>query len=126
MRKSLRDEFIRAAARGVALLALAGVAGAQVTAIKAGRLVDPATGTIAENQVILVENGKFTAVGSGVTIPAGAEIIDLSALHALVPTARIAASAVTPEAAIVRISLRIPTLAASRRKQREGVGVEAS
>lgn len=83
MRKSLRDEFIRAAARGVALLALAGVAGAQVTAIKAGRLVDPETGTIAANQVILVENGKFTAVGSGVTIPAGAEIIDLSALTVL-------------------------------------------
>lgn len=83
MRKFLRDEFIRAAARGVALLALAGVAGAQVTAIKAGRLVDPETGTIAANQVILVENGKFTAVGSGVTIPAGAEIIDLSALTVL-------------------------------------------
>ena len=83
MQKSLRDEFVRAAARGVALLALAGVAGAQVTAIKAGRLVDPETGTIAANQVILVENGKFTAVGSGVTIPAGAEIIDLSALTVL-------------------------------------------
>jgi len=83
MQKSLRDEFIHAAARGVALLALAGVAGAQVTAIKAGRLVDPETGTIAANQVILVENGKFTAVGSGVTIPAGAEIIDLSALTVL-------------------------------------------
>jgi hypothetical protein len=50
------------------------------------------------------------------------EIIDLSALHALVPTARIAASTITPEAAIVRISMRIPTLAATRRKQREGSG----
>ena len=74
---------MRAAALGVALLALAGVAGAQVTAIRAGRLVDPETGTIAANQVILVENGKFTAVGSGVTIPAGAEVIDLSALTVL-------------------------------------------
>ena len=83
MRKSLQHEFMRAATRGVALLALASVAGAQVTAIRAGRLVDPETGTIAANQVILVENGKFTAVGSGVTIPAGAEVIDLSALTVL-------------------------------------------
>ena len=83
MRKSLQHEFKRAAALAVALLALAGVAGAQVTAIRAGRLVDPETGTIAANQVILVENGKFTAVGSGVTIPAGAEVIDLSALTVL-------------------------------------------
>jgi hypothetical protein len=30
-------------------------AGAQVTAIRAGRLVDPETGTIAVNQVILIE-----------------------------------------------------------------------
>ena len=50
------------------------------------------------------------------------EIIDLSALHALVPTARIAASAVTPEAAIVRISMRIPTLVATRRREREAAG----
>ena len=83
MRKFFHDEFKRAAARAVTLLALANVAGAQVTAIKAGRLVDPETGTIAANQVILVENGKFTAVGSGVTIPAGAEVIDLSALTVL-------------------------------------------
>lgn len=50
------------------------------------------------------------------------EIVDLSALHALLPTARIAASAITPEAAIVRISVRIPTLPATRRKEREGSG----
>ena len=49
------------------------------------------------------------------------EIIDLSALHALVPAARVAASAVTREPAIVRISLRVPTLAATRRREREGV-----
>ena len=83
MQNSLLKEFIRTTARAAALLALASVAGAQVTAIKAGRLVDPETGTIAANQVILVENGKFTAVGSGVAIPAGAEVIDLSALTVL-------------------------------------------
>ena len=53
-------------------------AAAQVTAIKAGRVVDPDAGTSAENQVILVEGGKITAIGSGVKIPSGAKVIDLS------------------------------------------------
>lgn len=51
---------------------------AQVTAIKAGKLVDPETGTTAVNQIILVENGKIKAVGAGLPIPAGASVIDLS------------------------------------------------
>jgi len=51
---------------------------AQVTAIKAGRLVDPEAGTSATNQVILVENGKFTAIGANVAVPPGATVIDLS------------------------------------------------
>ena len=63
--------------------ALAGAVPGQVTAIKAGRLVDPEAGTIATNQVILVENGKFTAVGGNLGIPRGAEVIDLSALTVL-------------------------------------------
>jgi imidazolonepropionase-like amidohydrolase len=51
-----------------------------VTAIRAGRLVDPETGTTAENQIILVQGGQITAVGADVSIPAGAEVIDLSDL----------------------------------------------
>jgi imidazolonepropionase-like amidohydrolase len=43
-----------------------------------GRLVDPEAGTAAANQVILVENGKFTAIGPDVAVPAGATVIDLS------------------------------------------------
>jgi imidazolonepropionase-like amidohydrolase len=75
---------VRTVAIAVALQLLAGaVAAAQVTAIKAGRLVDPETGTTASNQVLLVEKGKFTAIGSNVAIPAGAEVIDLSALTVL-------------------------------------------
>ncbi len=61
----------------------ASVAGAQVTAIKAGRLVDPDAGTVSANQVILVENGKFTAIGTNLAIPAGAQVIDLSSLTVL-------------------------------------------
>jgi len=65
------------------LLCAASAANAQVTAIKAGRLVDPDAGTIATNQVILVEGGKFTSIGPNLTIPAGAVVIDLSGLTVL-------------------------------------------
>jgi imidazolonepropionase-like amidohydrolase len=63
----------------LALLALVPVVlTAQVTAVRVGHLVDPETGTAANNQVILVDQGKFTAIGANVSIPAGAEVIDLS------------------------------------------------
>lgn len=64
----------------VVALTVSTVASAQVTAIRAGRLLDPETGTIATNQVILVEQGKFTAIGTNVPIPSGAQVVDLSAL----------------------------------------------
>ena len=53
---------------------------APVTAIRAGRLVDPATGTTATNQIILVQGGRFTAIGANIAIPVGATVIDLSQL----------------------------------------------
>ena len=60
------------------VLSLSGSAVAQVTAIRAGRVVDPDTGTAQANQIILVENGRIRAIGSGVQVPAGAQVIDLS------------------------------------------------
>ena len=51
---------------------------AQVTAIKAGRLIDPASGSTATNQVILVEGSKIKAVGTDLNIPPGSTVIDLS------------------------------------------------
>jgi imidazolonepropionase-like amidohydrolase len=66
----------------------AGIAGAQppapaaepakVTAIKAGRLIDPETGTASTNQIILIEGEMIKEVGPAVKIPLGAEVIDLS------------------------------------------------
>jgi imidazolonepropionase-like amidohydrolase len=56
---------------------------AQVTAIRAGRLVDPEAGTVAADQIILIEHGRFTAVGPDVAVPAGAAVIDLSDLTVL-------------------------------------------
>jgi imidazolonepropionase-like amidohydrolase len=63
--------------------AAAQVTAAQVTAIRAGRLIDPETGTAATNQVILVENGRFTAIGPNLAIPRDATVIDLSKLTVL-------------------------------------------
>jgi imidazolonepropionase-like amidohydrolase len=56
---------------------------AAVTAIKAGRIIDPETGTATTNQVILVEGEKIKAVGANLAIPAGAKVIDLSKLTVL-------------------------------------------
>ena len=62
------------------LVVLCSAAGAeaQVTAIRAGRLVDPETGTVSANQIILVEGGTIKAVGPDLSIPAGATVINLS------------------------------------------------
>jgi len=51
-----------------------------VTVIKAGRLVDVATGRVRNDQVIVVQGGRISAVGAaGVTVvPPGATVIDLS------------------------------------------------
>jgi imidazolonepropionase-like amidohydrolase len=51
---------------------------AQVTAIKAGRLVDPDAGTVLTDQVVIIQDNKVQAVGKALPIPAGANVIDLS------------------------------------------------
>src|SRR6185295_2440813 len=56
---------------------------ARITAIKAGRLIDPETGTAAANVIILVEGEKIKEVGPNLAIPAGATVIDLSKLTVL-------------------------------------------
>ncbi len=62
---------------GMALAATA-LGSAQAIAIRAGHLIDPETGSAAANQIILVEAGKFSAIGPNVAIPQGAEVLDLS------------------------------------------------
>ena len=51
---------------------------ASVVALRAGAVIDPAHGTVAKDQIILVENGKIKSVGAGIAIPADAEVVDLS------------------------------------------------
>jgi imidazolonepropionase-like amidohydrolase len=60
------------------LLLIVSPAFAQVLAIRAGTIVDPARGSIAKDQVILVEHGKILRIGPKLEIPPGAEIVDLS------------------------------------------------
>ena len=63
----------------VFFLAAVGVdAVAQVTAIRAGKLVVPETGATLANQIILVEGARVKAVGPDVPIPPGATVVDLS------------------------------------------------
>src|SRR5580765_8685723 len=52
----------------------------QISAIRAGRLLDPEAGRILTNQIILVSGNKITDVGPNVAIPAGAQVIDLSGM----------------------------------------------
>jgi imidazolonepropionase-like amidohydrolase len=65
------------------LLLLPGPARAQtagpspVTAVRCGRLIDVKAGRAVANAVIVIENGRITAAGPGLEIPAGARVIDL-------------------------------------------------
>ena len=66
----------------ILILAAAVVVSAQgqVTAVRAGKMFDPKSGTNLANQVVLIAGDKITDVGPAdrVKIPAGAKVIDLS------------------------------------------------
>lgn len=47
------------------------------TAIRSARLIDGKSEAVVNNAVILIENDKITAVGSGLQTPANAKVIDL-------------------------------------------------
>src|SRR6202047_5357440 len=50
----------------------------QLIAIRAGRLFDARSGTMLTNQVVIVRGDRIVEVGSGLAIPSGASVIDLS------------------------------------------------
>lgn len=60
------------------LLLSVSLAAAQTTVIKAGRVIDPESGNVLSDQVIVIKGKKIEAVGKGLAIPAGANVIDLS------------------------------------------------
>jgi len=59
-------------------LAAVSLLNAQRIAIKAGRLLDVKSGNLLRNQILLVDNGRFVAVGTAVAIPSDAAVVDLS------------------------------------------------
>jgi imidazolonepropionase-like amidohydrolase len=50
----------------------------QVIAIRAGRLFDSRSGTLLNNQIVLVKGDRITDAGSNLSIPVGARVIDLT------------------------------------------------
>ncbi len=60
------------------LLIAAGTAFSQTTALRVGHLIDPASGTTTQNQIILVKGRQIVDVGPDVAVPEDAEVIDLS------------------------------------------------
>jgi imidazolonepropionase-like amidohydrolase len=62
----------------VIALALVHLAMGQVTVVRAGRLVDPDSGTVLTNQAVIIRDGKIQAVGGALAVPANATVIDLS------------------------------------------------
>jgi imidazolonepropionase-like amidohydrolase len=50
----------------------------RIVAVRAGRLIDGQGGAPIRDAVILIQGDRITAVGPGLPIPAGAEVVDLS------------------------------------------------
>lgn len=65
------------------LLLCAVAASAQVIVVKAGRLVDPDSGTVLTDQTIVIRDHKIAEVGRGLAVPSGAKLIDLSSMTVL-------------------------------------------
>ena len=62
---------------------LIGVAAAQLTVVKAGKLIDPDSGKVLINQTILIRNNRVERVGTELAVPVGAKVIDLGQMTVL-------------------------------------------
>ena len=69
--------MLRAPILALALL-LSVTAQADLTLIRAGRLIDTDAGRVLSDQSILVRDGVIEAVGPSLPVPAGARLVDLS------------------------------------------------
>lgn len=73
-------QFFKSLASIACLMGLAGVGQAQTLAIRGGTIHTLAGPDIA-NGTVVMQNGKITAVGTNVQVPAGATVIDASGKH---------------------------------------------
>src|SRR3982751_1635299 len=71
----IKYRMIRTLAVVAVLAAMTGVSSAQTVAITGGK-VYPVSGPPIENGTVVITNGKITAVGANVPVPAGAQRID--------------------------------------------------
>src|SRR5215218_8290689 len=56
-----------------------------VTAVRAGHMLDVESGRLVEDAVILISNGRVTGAGPGLPVPPGAQVIDLGRGATLLP-----------------------------------------
>jgi len=85
LRSSVRHAFVACIACAIPHVFAAdapapATAAGPVTVIKAGKLIDVASGRVRNDQVIVVQDGRISAVGAAGTtaVPPGATVIDLS------------------------------------------------
>ena len=78
IRKELTSAFSRLVLAVALFVSFGSELNAQDAVIKAGYLIDPATGRIATQQSILVQAGKIVAVGDNLKWSPAARVIDLS------------------------------------------------
>ena len=76
MQTAVREKLMRTIQSFFVFTIFCTLAAAQDIAIRAGNLIDPATGNVSKNQVIVVRDGKIASVGGAV--PGGAKLIDLA------------------------------------------------
>lgn len=71
---------IASAVIGVVALAAPGLAQptGKTVVIRAGHVIDPGSGRVLDNQVIVVEDDRIAEMGPGLAVPPGAEVVDLS------------------------------------------------
>ena len=67
----------------VACCVFAAIASAQEAAIRAGKLIDPDSGTVLWDQIILIHESKIEKIGKGLAIPSNAVVVDLSKMTVL-------------------------------------------
>lgn len=67
----------------IALLTGSTPAHAETLYVRAGRLVDPETGTVQAARLLRVENGRVAAITADAPVPAGAKLVDWSAYTVL-------------------------------------------
>jgi len=58
-------------------------AAGSTTVIRAARMIDPKSGNVMQNPVVVIQGGRITSVGANAAIPAGAKVVDLGSLTLL-------------------------------------------